>query len=97
MVKRMLLVLVIAGFACTALYQLCPAAEILPGPGYLDMHVHAAGAGGSGCFLSERMRHGYKFKFYLWAFGVSSEEMERRRRVIKEPSLAFVRGSAVPR
>lgn len=44
----------------------------------VDAHVHTAGigAGGSGCFVSKELRDGYKFKWYLKAFGVSLEELE---------------------
>ena len=76
---RLLLILVVAGVGGAALYRLWPAAEIQSGPSYVDMHVHVAGvgAGDSGCFISTSMRDGYKFKFYLWAFGVSVEDLER--------------------
>ena len=44
----------------------------------VDGHVHTAGigAGGSGCFVSKDLRDGYKFKWYLRAFGVSLEEIQ---------------------
>ena len=46
--------------------------------GVVDMHVHTAGIGarGSGCFVSASLRDGYKFKWYLRAFGVRLEELE---------------------
>ncbi len=45
----------------------------------IDAHVHTAGigAGGSGAFISQPLREGYKFGFYLDAFGVTLEELER--------------------
>ena len=44
----------------------------------IDMHVHTAGigAGDSGCFVSKELREGYKFKWYLKAFGVTLEELQ---------------------
>jgi predicted TIM-barrel fold metal-dependent hydrolase len=44
----------------------------------VDAHVHTAGigAGSSGCFVSKELRDGYKFNFYLRAFGVTLEELE---------------------
>ena len=43
----------------------------------LDLHCHTAGigAGGSGCFVSDRLRHSYKFRLYLKAFGVTEQEI----------------------
>ena len=53
--------------------------EPLP-PNILDMHCHVAGigAGGSGCFVSPKLRDGWKFGIYLKAFGVSRSEMEEQ-------------------
>lgn len=44
----------------------------------IDFHVHAAGLGygNSGCFINERMRNNFRFKFYLMAMGVTEEELE---------------------
>ncbi len=46
----------------------------------VDMHCHIAGigAGGSGCFVSPRLRHNWRFNIYLRSFGVSQEEMSRQ-------------------
>lgn len=43
----------------------------------VDMHCHVAGlgAGGSGCFVSPGLRHNWRFKIYLRAFGVSEKEV----------------------
>lgn len=43
------------------------------------MHVHAAGigAGGSGAFVHEDMAESFRFPFYLRAFGVTREDLER--------------------
>jgi uncharacterized protein len=45
--------------------------------GIVDMHCHIAGigAGGSGCFVSPRLLHNWRFKVYLRAFGVSKAEV----------------------
>ena len=51
--------------------------EPLPA-GIVDMHCHLAGfgAGGSGCFVSEKLRHNWRFNIYLHSFGVTREEMQ---------------------
>jgi predicted TIM-barrel fold metal-dependent hydrolase len=43
----------------------------------VDMHCHIAGigAGGSGCFVSPRLRNNWRFHIYLRAFGVSQKEV----------------------
>jgi uncharacterized protein len=53
--------------------------EPLP-PDILDMHCHVAGigAGGSGCFVSEKLRHSWRFAVYLRCFGVSADEVEKK-------------------
>lgn len=45
----------------------------------LDIHCHIAGigAGGSGCFVSARLRKSWKLGFYLRSFGVSRREVEQ--------------------
>lgn len=52
--------------------------EPLPG-GIVDMHCHVAGigAGGSGCFVSPKLRNSWKFGIYLRSFGVSRKELEQ--------------------
>jgi hypothetical protein len=46
-------------------------------PGIVDMHCHIAGigAGGSGCFVSPKMRNNWRFNIYLRSFGVSRQEI----------------------
>src|ERR1022692_1484950 len=46
----------------------------------VDMHCHVAGigSGGSGCFVSPKLRDNWKFGIYLRAFGVSRSEMEEK-------------------
>ncbi len=71
------LVLVVAGASlCARPYR---AVEPLPAS-IVDMHCHVAGigAGGSGCFVSPRLRDGWKFDIYLRSFGVSRKELEQR-------------------
>ena len=45
--------------------------------GIVDMHCQIAGigAGGSGCFVSARLQHNWRFKIYLHSFGVSQKEL----------------------
>lgn len=53
--------------------------EPLPAAAFTDLHCHTAGlgAGGSGCFVSARMRHSFKLRYYLKAFGVTEKEILR--------------------
>ncbi len=53
--------------------------EPLPEKLFLDMHCHTAGlgAGGSGCFVSDELRHSFKLRFYLKSFGVTEDEILR--------------------
>lgn len=57
----------------------CQPPAPLPAAKVTDMHCHTAGlgAGGSGCFVSEKLRHSYKLRFYLQSFGVTEEEVLR--------------------
>jgi predicted TIM-barrel fold metal-dependent hydrolase len=45
----------------------------------IDIHCHGAGigAGNSGCLVSRRMRHSWKLRYYLKAFGVTAAELAR--------------------
>lgn len=45
--------------------------------GIVDIHCHTAGigAGGSGCFVSPRLRRSWKYHVYLRAFGVREQEL----------------------
>ncbi len=53
--------------------------EPLP-KGIVDMHCHVAGigAGGSGCFVSPKLRHSWRFSIYLRSFGVSQRELTEK-------------------
>ncbi len=46
-------------------------------PAIVDMHCHMAGigAGGSGCFVSPKLRNNWRFNIYLRSFGVSRQEI----------------------
>ena len=46
----------------------------------LDMHCHVAGigAGGSGAFISDKLRRSWKYSIYLKAFGVTEAELLRQ-------------------
>src|SRR5437867_338018 len=77
---RMLLVMglvtLFGGAACFSR----PYRPIEPLPeGIIDMHCHVAGigAGGSGCFVSARLRHSWRFRIYLRSFGVSERQLSR--------------------
>jgi hypothetical protein len=50
--------------------------EPLP-PRIIDIHCHVAGigGGGSGCFVSLRLRNSWRFNTYLRSFGVSQKEL----------------------
>lgn len=50
--------------------------QALPLAPIIDMHIHIAGLGyGSDSFISDEMKKGLKFDYYLNAFGVSTEEL----------------------
>ncbi len=81
-IRRLVLLLALA-LVLPVAYQLTPAAPPSVPPeadeGFVDMHVHVGcvGTGGSGCFVSPALSESYKFPFYLRAFGVTEEELER--------------------
>ena len=54
--------------------------EPLPAAPFVDLHCHVAGlgAGGSGCFVSERLRRSWKVGFYFRSFGVTRRELEEQ-------------------
>jgi hypothetical protein len=76
---------ILAGILALLLVPAClPARPYLPvqpiPPGIVDTHCHIAGigAGGSGCFVSEKMRDNWRFNIYLRSFGVSRKELEEK-------------------
>lgn len=75
-----LILVLLAWFARSVLFQgpIQPV-EPLPASPIIDLHCHVAGlgAGGTGCFVSPALRDNWRFDFYLGAFGVTREEVER--------------------
>lgn len=57
-----------------------PGIEPLPAAKIIDLHCHTAGigAGGSGCFVSDKMRRNFRFHAFLGGFGVSRAELEEK-------------------
>ena len=43
----------------------------------IDIHCHTAGigAGGSGCFVSQKLRRSFRYRFFLKSFGVTEQEL----------------------
>jgi uncharacterized protein len=68
---------VVLGWACLPAQPYRPV-EPIPA-GIVDMHCHIAGigAGGSGCFVSEKLKRNWRFKVYLRSFGVTRREVEQ--------------------
>src|ERR1700727_158941 len=67
--------------ALTLIWSCLPARPFRPvepiPAGIVDMHCHIAGigAGGSGCFVSPRLRNNWRFNIYLKSFGITKKEM----------------------
>ena len=66
----------------------------------IDIHCHGAGigAGGSGCRVAPRLRRSWKFRYYLKAFGVTMEDLEREgdRLVLRRLSERLAAKFAIP-
>jgi len=82
--KRLLAIVIvlITGLASAALLRSPTTARLLPAERthpVIDLHVHVAGLGygGSGCFINDAMRDNLRFPFYLWAFGISEDELKQ--------------------
>ena len=81
--KRLLLPILLIGLAFAVHAQtsatLPPNLDPGTGKSIVDAHVHVAGLGygDSGCFVNETMRDNIRFRFCLWAMGVSEEELEQ--------------------
>jgi len=81
--KRILLLLslIVITLSVFATIHSTDLGELDPGSGksIVDMHVHVAGLGygDSGCFINEGMRNNVRFPFYLWAMGVSEDELRQ--------------------
>jgi predicted TIM-barrel fold metal-dependent hydrolase len=75
-------IILAAVLAAVSVWTCLPARPIRPvepiPPGIVDMHCHVAGigAGGSGCFVSSKLRDNFRFNIYLRSFGVSRKEVE---------------------
>lgn len=77
--KKMLFLLIIIIFIVLINTRDNLIEHLNPGVGksIVDVHVHVAGLGygDSGCFINEIMRNNIRFPFYLWAMGVSEDEL----------------------
>ena len=73
-----LIIVTLSGFAAIHTSEL---GDLDPGTGksIVDMHVHVAGLGygDSGCFINADMRNNVRFPFYLWAMGVTEDELRQ--------------------
>jgi len=77
-----------------------PGTDELPGEGrVVDMHCHIAGigAGGSGCFVSQKLRKSWKYRIYLRAFGISERDLMQHgdALVIEKLSRSLARSKSV--
>lgn len=65
----------------------------------IDIHCHTAGidAGGSGCFVSQRLRRSLRYRFFLKAFDVTEQELlsEGNGLIIQRISQALARSQRV--
>jgi len=79
--KRRRKIILLAVLFAAGVYATLPARPFRPlepiPTGIVDMHCHLAGigAGNSGCFVSPRLRHNWRFRIYLHSFGVSQEKI----------------------
>jgi predicted TIM-barrel fold metal-dependent hydrolase len=76
--RKIMLTVALALFAWWAALPARPFLPVAPLPANIvDMHCHVAGigAGGSGCYVSPRLLHNWRFKIYLRAFGVTEKEI----------------------
>ncbi len=76
----LLLLLIVVTLSGVAAFHTSELGSLNPGTGktIIDTHVHVAGLGygDSGAFINEGMRNNIRFPFYLWAMGVTEEELE---------------------
>ena len=76
-----LFILIILALALREYFYVGPVLQPQPLPSspIIDMHVHIAGLGyGSDSFVSKEMKQGFKFDYYLNAFGVTTEEIQQK-------------------
>lgn len=74
-----------ASFLASALAFGRPYRPVEPLPtGIIDMHCHIAGLGygGSGCFVSEKLSHNWRFNIYLKSFGVTRKDVETQGDIV---------------
>lgn len=80
-------------------YIFSPCADAAVSEPVIDMHCHLAGlgAGDSGSFIADRLRHSWKYRFYLKAYGVKEQEIlkEGNRLVLKRLSETLARSQSV--
>lgn len=97
MIKRLLLILIIATSIATAAWLLWPeTARDAVRTHFVDIHVHTAGLGygGSGAFINQAMRDSFKFPVYLWAMGVTHDELEAEGDALVIDRLAVMLGES---
>jgi len=84
LLRRLIYILIITVLIALALREFFfkgPAlpSQALPTSPIIDMHIHIAGLGyGSDSFVSDEMKEGYKFDYYLNAFDVTREQIEQQ-------------------
>ncbi len=90
------------GLGVTAFYAVTsePPTELTgTGKTIIDFHTHVAGLGygNSGCFINREMRDNIRFPLYLWAMGVSLDELEAQGDsiVVKKVSDAVAQSTRV--
>lgn len=79
--RKLVLIGALAVFGAWLCLPARPFRPVEPIPaGIVDMHCHIAGigAGGSGCWVSPRLRNNWRFKIYLRSFGVSKKELVKQ-------------------
>ena len=64
--------------------------------GITDMHCHVAGigAGGSGCFVSAKLRGNWRFGLYLRSFGVSEKELAEKGDMLMADRISELAGKS---
>ena len=85
MLKRIVFMLAALAVFAVILWMVTPTAEFpVTDRPYVDLHAHTAGigAGDSSAFVGTELAESIKFPFYLRAFEVTAEELERHGDVI---------------